>query len=235
MELKKGDVELETLNKKLNGDVFLNEYKAKYDNYKVSLLPKVLGAILVFAGRVVYGKNPSYLKFRAVEIIARVPYQSWSSAAYTLLTLFFKDENKALELSEITKFSRLAHDNETMHVVVISHLCQTEHKRVSWFRNSFIPMLFSFLYFWMSYSVYLINRKWSYEINYLFENHAFEQYTIFLHRHKDILLNKKVESRFLDWYGRKFDNQYDFFMSIRNDEIIHRNVSIEQIEKIQKV
>jgi hypothetical protein len=231
MELVKGNLELEELNKKLNDENFLNEYKSKYDNYEVSFLPSILGKFLVYCGNIVYGKNPSYLKFRAVEIIARVPYQSWSSASYTLLTLFFSNENKALELSERTKFARIAHDNETMHVVVISHLVQTEHKKVSWFKNSFIPMSFAFFYFWASYILYIINRKWSYELNYLFESHAFEQYNTFIHRHKEILLNKKVESKFLSWYGRNFANQYDFFMSIRNDEMIHRNESIEEIER----
>lgn len=229
MELVRGNVQLEHLNQQLNEEVFLNEYKAKYDNYKTSFLPTILGKLLVWAGNFVYGHEPSYLKFRAVEIIARVPYQSWSSAAYTMLTLFFADEAKALELSRVTRFARLANDNETMHVVVISHLVQTEHKKVGFIRHSLIPILFAFFYFWMSYFLYLIKPRWSYELNYLFESHAFHQYSIFLNRYGERLKEKSIESNFLKWYGREPKNQYEFFLSIRSDEVIHRNESIEQI------
>jgi hypothetical protein len=234
MELVRGNVQLEHLNQKLNEEAFLNEYKAKYDNYKTGFLPTILGKFLVFSGNLVYGHEPSYLKFRAVEIIARVPYQSWSSAAYTLLTLFFANENKALELSRVTKFARLANDNETMHVVTISHLVQVEHKKVGFIRHSLIPMLFAFFYFWMSYTLYLLRPRWSYELNYLFESHAFHQYSIFLNRYGDRLKEKKIESKFLEWYGRTPANQYEFFLSIRNDEIIHRNESIEEIEALEE-
>lgn len=231
MELIRGNVQLEHLNQKLNDEAFLAEYKSKYDDYKTDWLPSVLGNILVWSGNLVYGHEPSYLKFRAVEIIARVPYQSWSSAAYTMLTLFFTNEDKALELSKVTKFARMSNDNETMHVVVISHLVDIEHKKVNWFVHSLVPMLFAFFYFWMSYFLYFIKPKWSYELNFLFESHAFQQYSIFLNRYGERLKEKKVESNFLKWYGREPANQYDFFRSIRNDEIIHRNESIEEIAK----
>jgi hypothetical protein len=234
MELVRGNVQLEHLNQKLNDDAFLQEYKAKYDNYQPGVLPSVLGNLLVWAGNLVYGREPSYLKFRAVEIIARVPYQSWSSAAYTMLTLFFANEEKALDLSRVTKFARIANDNETMHVVVISHLVQIEHKKVGFIHHSLIPMLFAFFYFWMSYLLYLLKSRWSYELNYLFESHAFEQYSIFLNRYRERLKEKTIESNFLKWYGRTPANQYEFFRSIRNDEIIHRNESIEEIEELKK-
>jgi ubiquinol oxidase len=234
MELIKGNKELENLNQKLNDEEFLEEYKAKYENYKTSLLPRILGKILVFCGDLVYGKEPSYLKFRAVEIIARVPYQSWSSASYTLLTLFFADEKKAIELSNSTKFARIANDNETMHVVVISHIVNIEHKKVNFLVHSFVPMIFAFFYFWMSYILFLSKKKWSYELNYLFESHAFAQYSLFLKRYGERLKDKKIESDFLKWYGRHPENQYEFFRSIRNDELLHRNESIEEILKLEK-
>ena len=83
----------------------------------------------------------------------------------------------------------------------------------------------------MSYVLFLVNRKWSYELNYLFENHAFSQYSIFVNRYEDKLKEKTVDSEFLKWYGRSCSNQYEFFLSVRNDELIHRNYSIQEIEK----
>lgn len=221
----------EELNIKLQEDIFLNEYKTKYDNYPVSILPKVFAYILLHCGDFVYGKDPSLAKFRAIEVIARVPYQSWSSAAYTLLTLFYTREDKALALAESKLFARHANDNETMHVIVLSHIIKEEHKSSNIFKHIIVPMIFAFFYFWISYTLYLINRRWSYELNYLFENHAYHQYNTFINRYSLKLKQKFLNSQFLKWYGRNIDNQYDFLLSVRNDEIIHRNISIDEIKR----
>jgi ubiquinol oxidase len=230
MELQRGDTDLEALNQALNDPQALADYKRPYDDYKPAALPKFLGTWLVILGNTFYGHEPSYLKFRAVEVIARVPYHSWASAAYTMLTATYTDETKAMRLSEVAKYSRVAQDNETMHVVVISQLAKKEGLRAGYFLHTLMPMLFAFFYFWWSYVLYLVNPKWSYELNYMFENHAFEQYDRFLKTKGDELRGKAVESEFLAWYGRNPRNQYEFFQSIRNDEIIHRNTSLKEIE-----
>lgn len=227
MELRRGDTDLERLNHELNDPQALAAYKGPLDSYKPALVPRLLGSFLVFCGNVVYGKEPSYLKFRAVEVIARVPYHSWSSAAYTLLTMFYRDEKKAMALSKVAKYARLAQDNETMHVVVISHLAKEE--RAGLIRHTLIPMIFAFFYFWASYVLYLVRPRYSYELNFMFENHAFEQYDLLLKTRGDELKKKVIESDFLNWYGRNPRNQYEFFLSVRNDEIIHRNTSIAEI------
>lgn len=218
---------MEGLIASLNDEATLQAYKAPLDNYKPGLLPRFLGSILVFCGNTIYGK-PSYLKFRAVEVIARVPYHSWASAAFTLLTIFYSDEKRALRLSTISRFGRFAADNETMHVVVISSLAQKEQP-AGFVRHTLIPMFFAFFYFWLSYIIYLINPRWSLETNYLFEQHAFDQYSLFLKDNEKMLKSKPIESEFLAWYGRHPRNQYEFFMSVRNDEIVHRNRSIHEI------
>ncbi len=229
MELITGDKELEALNVALNEPGQLDAYKKPYDDYRPALLPRILGHLLVLCGNIVYGFKPSYMKFRAVEVIARVPYHSWASAAFTLLTLCYSSEEKAVELSKTAQYSRVASDNETMHVVVISHIAQKE-ERVGFIRHSLIPMLFGFFYFWMSYILYLLRPRLSYELNYLFESHAFEQYNEFLKQNEEALKHKPVISDFLPLYGRNPINQYDFFCSIRNDELIHRNQSIHKID-----
>lgn len=224
----------ENLVKELNDEVKLSEYKTLFDSYKPSLLPKILGGMLVWWGNFLYGKNPSYKKFRAVEIIARVPYHSWSAVAYTLLTMFYKDEKKAIALSKKDKFATFSQENETMHVVVISQLMQQGGLGIDWVRGTFIPVSFAFVYYWWSYWLYLLNPKWSYELNFLFESHAFDQYDQFINTNEEELKNKPVVCSFLKMYGRVCENQYEFFKSVRNDELIHRNLSIQQIHAIRK-
>ena len=228
MEFLKDNKSLEALNLELNNPELLKAYKMPFDNYRPRFLPRLLGNFLVGCGNFVYGKKPTYLKFRAIEVIARVPYHSWSSVAYTLLTMFYSDEKKALNLSGIEKYARVAQDNETMHVVVISHLTRMEEK-VGFLRHALIPMIFAFFYFWASYFLYLFSPRSSLELNYLFEQHAFDQYNLFLEVRGEELKKKPIDSEFLRWYGRNPRNQYEFFLSVRNDEIIHRNQSLREI------
>jgi hypothetical protein len=118
-----------------------------------------------------------------------------------------------------------------MHLVVISHLAEKE-ECAGLIRHTLIPIVFAFFYFWASYILYLLKPRWSYELNFLFESHAFSQYDRFITEHEVALKSKPVASEFLAWYGRNPKNQYELFRSIRNDEIIHRNQSIEETETV---
>lgn len=220
--------EHEALIDSLNDAATLLAYKTPLDDYRPGLIPRMLGGILILCGNIVYGGRPSYRKFRAIEVIARVPYHSWTSAAFTLLTLFYSNESRALALSKLSRFTRFAGDNETMHVVVISELARA-HERTNIMLHTIIPVLFAFCYFWVSYLLYLIRPRWSLETNYLFEQHAFDQYDLFLAQRGETLKACPIQSEFLAWYGRHPRSEYEFFRSVRNDEIVHRNQSIHEI------
>ncbi len=212
----------------LNDDAARAEEKARHDGYQYSRVSRFFGRILIGLGNIVYGEGPSYIKFRALEIIARVPYHSWESAAYTLLTLFYSQEKKAIRLSRFSAFARHAQDNETMHVIVISHIAKKECAH-SFMRTTLIPVFFAFMYFWAAYVLYLVHRRWALELNALFEDHAFEQYDRFITEWQAALKEKPVESDFLTFYGRVAPTQLDFFRLVRNDELMHRNRSLDQI------
>lgn len=221
----------EALLKTLEDAEQLEEYKKSYDGYPVDLIPKFLGSVLVTCGNLVYGQAPSYGKFKAVEVIARIPYQSWEVASYTLLTLFYSNEKKAIELSKVSRFSRISQDNETMHVVVLSQLAK-KYGEDGFIRYTLIPLLFSFGYATASFILYLFSPKSSLQLNYLFEDHAFSQYSIFVEKHAEELKSKPVLIDFLDFYGRHVKNEYELFVSIRNDEIIHRNMSAHRADEL---
>lgn len=223
----------ETLVKELNDPALRAEYARPLDAYRPGIVASVLGWLLVVSGTIVYGKKPSYGKFKAVEVIARIPYQSWEVATYTLLTGFYADEKRAIALAKTSAFSRQAQDNETMHVVVITQICK-QLRCTGFFRHTLIPLLFAFFYFWTIYLLYMVSRKSALELNYLFESHAYAQYSEFLEREGDKLKHKMCESEFLSFYGREVLNEYDLFASIRNDELVHRNRSIREIEARQR-
>jgi len=221
--------EHEALVHELNDPELRAAYAAPYNNYKTGLIASVLGWLLVTSGTLMYGRKPSYGKFKAIEVIARIPYQSWEVASYTLLTAFYGNEKKAIDLTKTGMFSRMAQDNETMHVVVITKICK-ERKCVGPVRHMLIPLIFAFFYFWTIYLLYMLHRKSALELNNLFENHAFHQYQQFLDENEAALKERMCMSDFLTLYGRHVRSEYELFETIRNDELIHRNRSIRELE-----
>ena len=219
----------EALVKELNDPVLRAEYARAYDNYRPGFVARALGWLLVGSGTLLYGRKPSYAKFKAIEVIARMPYQSWEVATYTILNALYANEARAIELTKTSQFSREAQDNETMHVVVLSQLVK-RHKCAKLFRHTLVPLLFSFFYFWTLYVLYMISRKSALELNYIFENHAYHQYQEFLALEGERLRDTPVYSDFLVFYGRHPRSEYELFESIRNDELIHRNRSIRELQ-----
>lgn len=224
----------EKLVEELKDPELRSEYAAPLNRYRTGVVPGLLGWLLVTAGNVFYGRKPSYLKFKAVEVIARIPYQSWESAAYTLLTAFYGNEKYAIRLCRMAAFGRFAQDNETMHVVVISSLVRKKG-RDAFFRHTLVPLLFSFFYFWVIYILYMVSHRSALELNYLFESHAYRQYDQFLREEGERLRQTPIVSDFLSFYGRNVMNEYEFFEMVRNDELIHRNRSIREIESHTRV
>ena len=226
------DPEHETLIASLRDPETLCAYKEPGDGYVPPLLPRILGRGFVGFGNLLYGKDPSYEKFKAIEVIARIPYQSFEVAAYTCLTALYTNEKKAIKLSRLFPFSRVAQDNETMHVVVISQIVKRLHGN-RFFRHTLIPLLFSFFYFWIIFFLYLIRPRAALELNYIFEDHAYEQYNEFLLTEGEHLKHRAVMSDFLVFYGRNVRNEYELFESIRNDELVHRNRSLHKIQELE--
>ena len=84
-------------------------------------------------------------------------------------------------------------------------------------------------YYVVSAILYAVSRKEALELNYVFESHAYEQYSEFIEECGEELKKRNVESEFLKFYGRECANEYELFCSIRDDELIHRNESIKRI------
>lgn len=221
--------EHEELNKKLCDPELRAEYARAYDDYQPTRIARIMGAIFVKSGNLLYGERPSYQKFKAIEVIARIPYQSWEVASYTLLTWFYSNEQRAIKLAKTSAFSRQAQDNETLHVVVISQIVR-RLKCETFFKHTLIPLIFAFFYFLATYILYLFSRRASLELNYLFESHAYAQYQEFLDTHEARLRITPISSDFLNFYGRHVKSEWEFFESVRNDELIHRNRSIRELQ-----
>ena len=201
---------------------------------KISAFVTVLMGPLFVMMDVLYGKQPTLGKFRVLEVIARIPYQSWEILNYFIATHFYTDEERAIQLFQDSHYPRYAQDNETMHVVVVTQLCIKEKVGTGFFRFHVIPILMAYGYSVFCTLFYFFTPRKSYELNYVFEDHARKQYQIYLDLNPG-LREKRLESKFLAVYGRgDVDNYYDFFAGVRDDEIEHRDNSLVAMIEIDR-
>ena len=95
------------------------------------------------------------------------------------------------------------------------------------------PLLIAYLYAVFCLLFYFFTPRKAYELNYIFEDHAQEQYGIFIADNKQFK-TKPLQSKFLEVYGRANANYYDFFIGVRDDEINHRYRSLEAMQEINR-
>jgi hypothetical protein len=91
-----------------------------------------------------------------------------------------------------------------------------------------IPQLLAFVYYQLSWLLYVVRPRWSYALNADFEDHATHTYLDFVADHPD-LDETPWESEFHDDYG-SYPTVGDLFRRIALDEAEHRDESERQID-----
>ena len=71
-----------------------------------------------------YGKPATLSKFKVLEVIARVPYQSWEHVAYIAMTHTYTKPGFARRVFEFVKESRDQQDNEHWHLLILEEMVQ---------------------------------------------------------------------------------------------------------------
>lgn len=204
--------------------------EAEADLSSIGIVPRIVAKMLFFVFGVLYGHKPSALKFKAIEVLARVPYQSWETLVFVVLTVFFSNEQLAIRLGKIGRFAAIAQENETMHVVVISHLARPDSDLI---RGVLIPAISAFFYYWFCLIFGALSKTWALGLNVLFEDHAYHQYQAYIDAHSVELSDRHCSCDYLAFYGREPKDLKEFFELVRNDELIHRNVSAALINDLQ--
>ena len=65
-----------------------------------------LAKALFFSMNLFYGRKKTFSKFKVLEVIARVPYQSWEHVAYIAMTHTYAAPHFARRIFEFVKESR---------------------------------------------------------------------------------------------------------------------------------
>lgn len=187
----------------------------------------LLAKILFVTMDLLYGKKRTILKFKVLEIIARVPYQAWEQVAYVAIPHKYSSPKFARRIFDFVKEAREQQDNEQWHLLIIEELVMKLGIKKNLFKHKLIPQLIAFIYYYVSWILYVINPKLSYELNAHFEDHAEHEYMLYVQENEE-WMKSKHESSFEDDYG-KYDSLRELFIQIGLDERHHKEESLAHI------
>ncbi len=186
-----------------------------------------LSRILFFSMDLLYGRRRTLSKFKVLEIIARVPYQSWEHVAYIAITHTHAYPDFARRVFDRVKESRIQQDNEQWHLLILEELTHKKGIHENFFRYRLIPQAIAFVYYHISWLLYVIRPEWSYLMNAHFEDHAEHEYMEYVAGNA-ALERESFESMFADDYGH-FASLADLFRQIGFDERVHKEESLARI------
>ncbi len=186
-----------------------------------------LARILFGVMDLLYGRGRSWSKFKVLELIARVPYQAWEHVAYIAITHTYEHEDFARRIFDRVQESRHQQDNEQWHLLLLEEWIHRQKIREGFLRYRLIPQVIAFVYYQISWLLYVIKPAWSYKLNADFETHAEREYMLFAREHPE-LERVPFESAFKKDYG-DFDTMADVIRQIGVDERRHKEDSMRRI------
>jgi demethoxyubiquinone hydroxylase (CLK1/Coq7/Cat5 family) len=172
----------------------------------------------------VYGRRRTMPKFKVLEIIARVPYQTWEHVAYIAITHMHRRTGMARRIHDRIVEARGQQDNELWHLLILQELIRRRGVRESRFLAFWLPQAIAFMYYQLSWLLFVVYPKWSYRLNADFEDHAEHEYMLFVDEHPE-WETEPFDSEFAEEYGA-FDSLADLFRQIGHDERVHKEESL---------
>jgi hypothetical protein len=175
----------------------------------------------------VYGPGRTLSKFKVLELVARVPYQSWEQVAYIAITHVHEHPGLARRIYERVVESRSQQDNEQWHLLILEERITLEGAREGYVRFTVVPQLLAFVYYQLSWLLYVMRPDWSYHLNADFEDHAEHEYMELVAEHPE-WEDEAFQSTFASDYAR-LDTVADLFRQIGYDELVHKEESLAHL------
>jgi len=176
---------------------------------------------------VLYGRRRRLEKFLVLELVARVPYQTWEHAAYLSITRHARDTLRARAIYRRVQRARDQQDNEQWHLFIIEDMLDHRGQEVGRFRYRFLPQVIAFFYYQVSWLMFVVRPEWSYALNADFEDHAEHEYMAFVDEHPE-LEGVACSCSVADVYGCH-ERFADVLRQIALDERAHKDESIEDL------
>jgi len=185
--------------------------------------------VLFLVMDILYGKTRTWNKFKVLELIARVPYQAWEHVAYIAITHSYHESEFVRRIYDRIREARHQQDNEQWHLLLLEEWIHRHHIREGFFRYRLMPQLIAFMYYHISWLLYVIKPSWSYRLNMEFEDHAEREYMKFVEEHPEFEY-EPFQSCFKMDYGN-FEMMADVLRQIGYDERMHKKDSLAKIEQ----
>ena len=183
-----------------------------------------LARLLFITMDLVYGRKRTLSKFKVLEVIARVPYQTWEHVAYVAVTHIHRQPRFARRVFEFVREARAQQDNEQWHLLILEEAVQRQGTEEGFLRYRVVPQLIAFFYYHVSWMLYVINPRLSYALNADFEDHAEHEYMRFV-QDNPALESQPFVSDFRQDYGA-FRSMADLLRRIGLDEREHKDESL---------
>jgi len=177
----------------------------------------------------IYGRKRTLSKFKVLELVARVPYQSWEQVAYIAITHVALRPGLARRIHDRVAQARVQQDNEQWHLLILEELVASTGKKESRLLYYWTPQSIAFVYYQVSWLMYVLHPTWSYQLNADFEDHAEHEYMTLVTEHPE-WEKQPFTSAFEADYGR-FDSLADLFRQIGHDERVHKLESLARIRQ----
>jgi ubiquinol oxidase len=178
---------------------------------------------------VLYGRKRTLSKFKVLELVARVPYQSWEQVAYIAITHVAQRTEMARRIHDRVAQARAQQDNEQWHLLILEELVARTGKKEARWLYFWTPQAIAFAYYQLSWLMYVVHRAWSYQLNADFEDHAEHEYMTLVTEHPE-WEKQPFTSAFEADYG-SFESLADLFRQIGHDERVHKQESLAQMRQ----
>jgi ubiquinol oxidase len=178
---------------------------------------------------VMYGRRRTLSKFKVLELIARVPYQTWEQVAYVAVTHTHRHAELARRIHDRILDVRGQQDNELFHLLILEEQIARSGGRESRLKFFWLPQAIAFGYYHWSWMLYVVRPAWSYRLNADFEDHAEHEYMELVAEHPE-WEQEPFESTVCHDYGR-FASLADVFRQIGHDERFHKEASVDMIRR----
>ena len=178
---------------------------------------------------VLYGRKRTLSKFKVLELVARVPYQSWEQVAYIAITHVAPQTGFARRIHDRVAEARAQQDNEQWHLLILEELVARSGRREWRWLYYWIPQALAFVYYQLSWLLYVLHPAWSYRLNADFEDHAEHEYMTLVTEHPE-WEHEPFVSEFESDYG-SFGSLADLFRQIGHDERVHKEESLAQMRQ----
>jgi hypothetical protein len=176
-----------------------------------------------------YGRKRTLSKFRVLEIVARVPYQTWETVTYKQISKSHRHPHVIRTLRARVAEFRAQQDNEEWHLLILDELVARSGRRENKLWYDVQPRLIAWTYWHFAWLLYVLKPTWSHRLNADFEDHAEHEYAAMVAEHPEWETTPYVSDVAAE-YGT-FASLADVLRQIGHDERMHKQESEQHLAR----